>query len=425
MPTVLIKGGRVIDPASNTDRVADILIKDGKIAALGSVSEAADTVIDARGLYVAPGLVDMHTHLREPGNEEEETIASGAECAVSTGVTTLACMPNTEPAIDNEGSAAFVILQSERAGKANVFPIGAVTHQRAGERLSEMGGLVRGGAVAFSDDGSPVRSAEILRRALLYAKMFGKAVINHCEDTDLSRDGVMHSGYVSMVLGLPGISSASEEIMVARDITLCEITGGRLHIAHVSTRGSVDLVRAAKRRGVQVTCEATPHHFTLTDKCVETFDPNFKMNPPLRTEEDVAAIKEGLKDGIIDVIASDHAPHSREEKELEFSFAPFGVIGIETLLPITITELVKPGILSLIDAIRKLTVNPARVLSIDKGTLSVGRDADIAILDLDTEYTIDPEKFKSKSRNCPFAGRRVYGKAVKTIVKGKVAFSEK
>jgi dihydroorotase len=424
MPTILIKGGRVIDPVSNTDRVTDVLIKDGKIAVLGSVSQAADTVIDARGLYVVPGLVDMHTHLREPGNEEEETIASGAECAVSAGVTTLACMPNTEPAIDNEGSAAFIILQAERAGKANVFPIGAVTEQRAGERLSEMGGLVRGGAVAFSDDGSPVRSAEILRRALLYAKMFGKAIINHCEDADLSRNGVMHSGYVSMVLGLPGISSASEEIMVARDITLCEITGGKLHIAHVSTKGSVDLIRSAKRRGIEVTCEATPHHFTLTDKCVETFDPNFKMNPPLRSEEDVAAIKEGLKDGTIDVIASDHAPHSREEKELEFSFAPFGVIGVETLLPITITELVKPGILSLMDAIRKLTVNPARVLSIGKGTLSVGRDADIAILDLDTEYAIDPEKFKSKSRNCPFTARRVYGKAVKTLVHGRMLLEQ-
>ncbi|MFH1423065.1 MAG: dihydroorotase, partial [Planctomycetota bacterium] len=402
MSTILIKDGHIIDPASKTDKVADIFVKEGKISEIGSVPKTANRIIDAGGLYVVPGLIDMHTHLREPGEEEEETIASGAQCAVSSGVTTLACMPNTEPVIDNEGSAAFVILQAKRAAKANVFPIGAVTHQRAGERLSEMGGLVRGGAVAFSDDGSPVKSAEILRRALLYAKMFNKTIINHCEDTDLSRNGVMHGGYISMILGLSGISSASEEIMVARDITLCEITGGRLHIAHVSTKGSVELIRNAKKRSINVTCEATPHHFTLTDKCVESFNPNFKMNPPLRTENDVAAIKEGLRDGTIDVIASDHAPHSQEDKELEFSYAPFGVIGIETLLPITITELVKPGILSLAEAIRCLTINPARVLSIDKGSLEIGKNADIAILDLDTKYTNDKDKFESKSRNTPF-----------------------
>ena len=303
-----------------------------------------------------------------------------------------------------------------------MFPIGAVTKERKGEQLSEMGGLVRGGALAFSDDGAPVANAELLRRALLYAKMFDKPVINHCENTELSGGGVMNSGRTSMILGLPGMSSASEEIMVARDLALAENTGGALHIAHVSTAGSVELVRRAKEKGVRVTCEATPHHFTLTEELVETFDTNYKVNPPLRTASDLEAIKAGLADGTIDAIASDHAPHSQEEKDVEFSFAPFGIIGMETLLPLVVTELVRPGIITLGRAVELMSANPAKILRLERGTLSPGAVADISVIDTDTEWEIDAEAFRSKSRNCPFHGRRVFGRAVKTIVSGRIVF---
>jgi dihydroorotase len=420
---LLIKGGRIIDPAGGTDGVGDLYVKDGKVAAPDKAPAKPDVTIDATGLIVVPGLVDMHVHLREPGNEEEETIASGAESAAAGGITSCACMPNTEPAIDNEAAAEFVILQSHRARKSNVFPIGAVTKGRKGEQLSEMGGLVRGGAVAFSDDGDPVSSAEILRRALLYSKMFDKPVINHCENRELAGSGVMNSGMVSLILGLPGMSSASEEIMVARDLALAEITGGALHVAHVSTAGSVELIRRAKEKGIRVTCEATPHHFTLTDECVETFDPNYKVNPPLRTTADVEAIKAGLADGTIDAIASDHAPHTDEEKDVEFSFAPFGIIGMETLLPLVVTELVRPGTITLARAVELMSTNPAGILRLDRGTLSPGAVADIAIIDTDSEWEIDVNAFRSKSRNCPFHGRRVFGRAVTTIVSGEVVFS--
>ncbi len=419
---LVIKGGRVVDPANGVDKVLDVYLSDGKIAALGNVPSNPDHTIDATGLVVVPGLVDMHVHLREPGNEEEETIASGAESASAGGITSCACMPNTEPAIDNEAAAEFVILQSRRAGRSNVFPIGAVTKGRKGQQLAEMGGLVRGGAVAFSDDGDPVANAELLRRALLYAKMFDKPVINHCENKELAERGVMNAGMVSMILGLPGMSSASEEIMVARDLALAEITGGSLHIAHVSTAGSVELIRTAKARGIRVSCEAAPHHFTLTDKCVETFDPNYKVNPPLRTAADVEAIKEGLADGTIDAIASDHAPHTQEEKDVEFSFAPFGIIGMETLLPLTYTELVLPGVISLSRCVELVSTNPAKILRLSKGTLSPGADADITIIDTQTQWEIDVSKFRSKSRNCPFHGCKVHGRVGYTIVSGKVVF---
>jgi dihydroorotase len=419
---LVIKGGRVVDPANGVDKVTDIFVQDDKIAPPGKMPPNPDVTIDGTGLVVVPGLVDMHVHLREPGNEEEETIASGTESAAAGGITSCACMPNTEPAIDNEATAEFVILQSRRAAKSNVFPIGAVTKGRKGEQLAEMGGLVRGGALAFSDDGDPVANAEILRRALLYAKIFGKPVINHCENRELAGKGVMNSGMVSMTLGLSGMSSASEEIMLARDLTLAEITGGSLHVAHVSTAGSVELVRRAKQKGINVTCEATPHHFTLTDECVETFDSNYKVNPPLRTEADLKAIKAGLADGTIDAIASDHAPHSEEEKDVEFSFAPFGIVGMETLLPLVITELVRPGLISLDKAVELMSVNPARILGLERGTLSPGAVADITVMDIDTEWGIDINAFLSKSRNSPFHGRKVFGRAVKTVVSGKVVF---
>lgn len=419
MTSLLIKNGRVIDPASKFDKVTNIFIADGKIKAIGTKTPRADKTIDAKGLIVAPGLIDMHVHLREPGMEAEETIASGVSAAVAGGFTSIACMPNTDPVVDNEASTEFVYLQAKRANLANVFPIGAITKGSLGEQLAEMGQMVRGGAVGFSDDGNPVKSAEVFRRALEYAKMFDKAVIDHCEDKDLTQNGVMNEGRLSMVLGLPAMPGIAEEIIVNRDIRLARVTNGQLHITHVTTARSVELVRQAKQEGIKVTGEVTPHHFTLTDECVRSFDPNFKMNPPLRTRDDLKALREGLKDGTIDVIASDHAPHSPEEKDVEFSQAPFGVIGMESMLPLVVTELVEKKVLSWPEAIAKLTINPARILGIAKGTLKIGKDADITIIDPRKNWTINPDKFKSKSRNCPFAGWKVKGKAIKTIIAGR------
>lgn len=419
MTSLLIKNGRVIDPASKFDKVTNVFIADGKIKAIGTKTPRADKTIDAKGLIVAPGLIDMHVHLREPGMEAEETIASGVSAAVAGGFTSIACMPNTDPVVDNEASTEFVYLQAKRANLANVFPIGAITKGSLGEQLAEMGQMVRGGAVGFSDDGNPVKSAEVFRRALEYAKMFDKAVIDHCEDKDLTQNGVMNEGRLSMVLGLPAMPGIAEEIIVNRDIRLARVTNGQLHITHVTTARSVELVRQAKQEGIKVTGEVTPHHFTLTDECVRSFDPNFKMNPPLRTRDDLKALREGLKDGTIDVIASDHAPHSPEEKDVEFSQAPFGVIGMESMLPLVVTELVEKKVLSWPEAIAKLTINPARILGIAKGTLKIGKDADITIIDPRKNWTINPDKFKSKSRNCPFAGWKVKGKAIKTIIAGR------
>jgi dihydroorotase len=422
---LLIEGGRVVDPARGVDGLLDVLIEDEKIRALapglgaGRASEYA-RVIDARGLVVVPGLIDMHVHLREPGNEEEETIASGAAAAAAGGFTSVAAMPNTDPAVDNEAAAEFQLSQGRRAAKARVYPIGAITKGRKGDELAEMGGMVRGGAVGFSDDGSPVRNPEVMRRGLLYAKMFDKVVIDHAEDPDLAGKGVMHAGLVSMVLGLAGKSSASEEVMVARDITLAEITGGRLHIAHVSTRGSVELVRRAKARGIKVTAEAAPHHFSLTDEAVRSFDPNFKMNPPLRTADDVQAILDGLRDGTIDAIASDHAPHSRESKQVEFQDAPNGVIGLETNVPIAYTRLVEERGFSLARLVELMSVGPAKILGIPGGSLAPGTPADVTILDLETPWVVSQDGFRSKSRNSPFHGWQVRGRAAYTLVSGRV-----
>lgn len=420
MESILITNGRVIDPANKIDSIMNVFVENGRITSVGNKKPNADKVIDAKGMYVTPGLVDMHVHLREPGNEDEETIASGSAAAISGGFTSLAAMPNTEPSVDNEASAEFVYLQAKRTGKANIYPIGAITKGRKGIELSEMGQLVRGGAVGFSDDGDPVQNANIMLRGLTYSKMFGKTVIAHCEDKTLSGNGVMNSGHTAMTLGLSGMPGISEEITVHRDITLAKVANAKLHIAHISTAGSVELVRTARKKGINVTCEATPHHLTLTDECLKSFDTTFKMNPPLRTKSDMEALREGLKDGTIDVIASDHAPHSSEKKDMEFNAAPFGIIGIETILPIVITELVNKGIITISQAVEKLTVNPARILGIPKGTLSPGADADITIIDPSCQWVIDPGKFKSKSRNCPFAGWKVTGRAIKVIVGGKV-----
>lgn len=424
MPRTLIRGGRILDPSQGLDTVTDLWLEGERVLHIGHRPDwQAEYTLDATGKIVCPGLIDMHVHLREPGREEDETIATGTAAALAGGVTSVACMPNTDPAIDNQAAAEFVILQARRAGNANVFPIGAITKGRRGEELAELGGLVEGGAVGFSDDGSPVRSAEIMRRALEYARMFDRVVMDHCEDTELTRDGVMHEGAVSLALGLRGMPAAAEEIMVARDLILAEQTGGRLHILHVSTAGSVELIRRAKQRGVPVTCEACVHHFTLTDEMLRSFDSNFKMNPPLRTRRDVEAILEGLRDGTIDAIVTDHAPHAPEKKLRELDQAPFGVIGLETLLPICIRTLIEPGVLTWSQLIAKLTIQPARILGIDRGTLRPGAMADVTIIDPQVEWTIDPNQFRSKSRNCPFAGWRVRGRAHAVLVAGQVKYT--
>ena len=389
----------------------------------GASYEEAEIVIDARGLIVCPGLIDVHVHLREPGNEEDETIATGAAAALAGGVTSVACMPNTNPPIDSQAAAEFVVLQGQRARQANVYPVGAVSKGRKGEELASLGQLVAGGAVAFTDDGAPVASAALMRRALEYSKMFDRVIMQHCQVPELTVGGVMNEGFESMRLGLAGMPDAAEDIMVARDIRLAEITRGRLHIQHISTARSVELVREGKRRGVKVTAEACPHHFTLTDERLRTFDSNYKMNPPLRTWSDVEAVVGGLSDGTIEILATDHAPHAPEKKMRELDLAPFGVIGLETLVPIVATHLVDPGHLSWPEAIRKLTINPARLLGIPKGTLRPGADADVTLIDPTARWTIDPSQFRSRSRNCPFAGWEVRGRAHTVIVCGEVRYT--
>ena len=420
MPSLLIRRGRVIDPAEGRDEVADLLLDNGRVRAVGQLSARADEVVDAAGLIVCPGLVDIHTHLREPGDEEEETIASGAAAAVAGGFTSIACMPNTEPPIDNEAAVEFVTRQAARADLCNVYPIGCITKGGKGTELAEMGSMVRGGAVAFSDDMHAVPNAGIMQAALQYAKMFDRTVIAHCEDTSLTAGGAMNSGRTATLLGLPGMPALAEELMVHRDIALARSVGGRLHIGHVSTAGAVELIRRGKAAGVAVTAETTPHHLALTEDACRGYDTNYKMNPPLRTAADVEALRAGLADGTIDCIAGDHAPHGVEEKELEFPRAPFGVVGLETSLAVCATVLVGGGVLGWPALIAAMTVRPARVLQLPKGTLSVGADADVTIIDPAMEWTVDPEAFASKSRNTPFAGRRLKGGAVCTIVGGRV-----
>lgn len=424
MNTLLLRNGRVIDPSRNFDAITDLWLTDGRILGTGPQSRTADRTLDCTGLIVAPGLIDMHVHLREPGREEDETIATGTAAAVAGGVTSVACMPNTEPALDSRSDAEFVIQQAKRAGNCNVFPIGAVTKNREGKELAELGGLVEGGAVAFTDDGSPVYSAEIMRRALEYCKMLDRAVLVHAEILELTQGGVMNEGFVSMQLGLRGMPAVAEDIMIYRDIVLAELTGGRVHILHVSTAGGVDLIRQGIARGIRVTGEACPHHFLLTDESLRSFDSNYKMSPPLRTQKDVDAILTGLKDGTLSVLATDHAPHAPEKKERELDQAPNGIIGLETFLPLCITHLVEPGHLSWPQMLAKMTVNPARVLGIDRGTLQPGRPADVTVIDPKVKWTIDKRTFRSKSRNTPFDGWPVTGRAVATIVGGQLKKNE-
>jgi dihydroorotase len=424
MESIVIKGGRVVDPANGVDAESDVLIEAGRIARIGRGLDvpSGSRTIDAAGCIVAPGLIDMHVHFREPGSEHVETIPSGSRAAVAGGFTTVCAMPNTDPCVDNEGAVTFVIRRSKAAGLAHVLPIGAITVGRQGEQMAEMGQMVRAGAVAFSDDGSSVADSGLLRRCMAYGKMFGKPFISHAEDKSLAGTGVMHAGKVSAWLGLPGIPAAAEEVIVERDIRLASMSGAKLHIAHTSTAGSVDIIRRAKASGVAVTAEVTPHHLALTDECCRGFDSRFKMNPPLRTAADIAALKQGLKDGTIDCIASDHAPHEQEEKEVEFAFAPFGVIGLESTVPVVIRELIDTGVLTWPELIAAMSLKPARILGLDRGTLGVGAVADVTVIDPNLVWTIDASKFESKSRNCPFDRWQVRGRAVATIVAGQVKY---
>jgi dihydroorotase len=421
MARLLIRGGRVVDPSQGIDRVDDVLVENGTVAAIGG-SYTAEETIDATGLIVSPGLVDMHVHLREPGREEDETIATGARAAVAGGFTSIACIPNTEPPIDTQANVEFIHQKAARADACNVFVVACVSRNREGKELAEIGQLVEAGAVAFSDDGSPVADAELMRRAFEYCRMFDKPILAHEEVLELSRGGVMNEGLVSLVLGLPGMPPAAEDVMIGRDIALAEVTGGRLHVMHVSTAGGVALVRAAKARGARVTAEACPHHFTLTDESLRGFDSNFKMSPPLRTAADVEAIIGGLVDGTIDCIATDHAPHALEKKMLELDRAPFGILGLETAVGLAVTRLIVPGRIGWPRLIEAMSTLPARILGIDRGTLRPGAAADITLIDPDRTWQVDVETFRSKSVNSPFHGWTLQGRAVATIVGGRVKY---
>jgi dihydroorotase len=423
MATLLIRGGRVVDPDQGIDRIDDVVIRDGRVASIGAepaTGGTPDMTIDAEGMIVAPGLVDMHVHLREPGREEDETIETGTRAAVAGGFTSVACIPNTEPPIDSQAAVEFIRQKAARADTCNVFVVACVSRGREGQELAEIGRLVEAGAVAFTDDGSPVADAELMRRALEYCRMFDRPVLAHEEVLELSRGGVMHEGLVSLVLGLPGMPAAAEDVMIGRDVALAEATGGRLHVMHLSTAGGVALVREAKRRGVRVTAEACPHHFTLTDECLRGFDANFKMSPPLRTAVDVEAIVDGLVDGTIDCIATDHAPHAPEKKMLEIDRAPFGILGLETAVGLSVTRLLATGRIGWPRLIEALSTLPARILGIDRGTLRPGGIADVTIIDPDLEWRVDATTFQSKSRNSPFDGWTLRGRAVATIVGGRV-----
>lgn len=422
---ILIKGGRVIDPANRIDAEKDIYLEEGVIKKVGinlKINKPNIKVIDARGKLVVPGLIDMHTHLREPGREDEETIASGTRASCKGGFTSICCMPNTHPVTDNQAQVELILSKAQKEGWVNVFPIGAITKGTQGEELSPIGELKKAGVVGISDDGQPVTNSLIMRRALEYSKMFKLPVIAHCEDKNLSANGLMNEGYISTILGIRGIPRQAEEIIVARDIELAAMSGGYLHIAHVSTEGSVQLIRRAKKMNIKITAETAPHYFTLTEDAVRTYNTNTKINPPLRTKNDVKAIKKALQDGTIDCIASDHAPHLEEEKNQEYELAPFGIIGLETTLPLVMTELVAAKVLTLREAIKKMTVNPARILHLNKGTLSPGADADITIIDPRLRKKV--ESFESQSKNSPFLGQSLRGFAVSTIVGGRICMAE-
>ena len=423
---LLIANGHLIDPAEGENSGKNILIEDGKVVAWLSQNEpvpADAEVFDASGLVVAPGFIDMHVHLREPGQEHKETIASGCAAAVAGGWTSVCPMPNTNPVNDSAAITRYMIEQAENAGLANVFPIGAITKESGGSELAEMGEMKAAGAVAVSDDGRPVPNSGMMRRALEYARDFDLPVIDHCEDKSLSAGGVMNEGRVSLMLGLKGMPALAEEVDAVRDIILAREAGAHIHIAHISTKGAVEAVRRGKRDGVRVTCEAAPHHFTLTDAAVEGYDTNTKMSPPLRSREDVEAVIEAIKDGTIDAIATDHAPHHADEKALEYDRAPFGITGLETAVGLAFTELVHKGVIDLVKLVELCSTNPAKIFKLEgRGTLKPGSHADVTILDPQLDWTYRNADSKSKSKNCPFDGRQFQGAAVATIVGGKLVY---
>lgn len=423
MSTTLIRGGRIIDPSQDIDRTGNLLLRDDRVVGIDTGTSVADNVIDAAGKIVCSGLIDIHAALREPGNEEDETTETGTAAALAGGFTSIACFPDTNPSLDNRGAAEFVFLLADRARNCNVFPLGAVTKRNEGEELAEIGQLVEGGAVALTDGKRPIANTEIMWRALEYARMFDRAVFNSPQVPELVKDGVMHEGYYSTVLGLTGIPAAAESIMVSRDIALAARTQGRLHLMCVSTTVSVDLIRRARQRGVQVTCDVTPHHLALRDAELQSFESCFKVDPPLRPDEHVQSLIEGLKDDTIGIISSDHQPYATEKKDRELDLVPFGIVGLETLLPICIQTLIEPGHLTWPQLVSKLTTGPAALLGIQKGTLAPGADADVTIIDPEIEWTIDPANFRSKSRNTPFGGRQVKGRAETVIVSGETRYS--
>ena len=418
---LLIKGGRVIDPSQNIDAVLDVAVENGLIKEIGAglAAPAGAETIDAAGKYVVPGLIDMHVHLRDPGLEYKEDIISGTRAAAAGGFTSVCCMPNTKPVIDNKAVASYIINKAAKEGFCNVFPVGNITYGMNGERMAEMGELKEAGCVAVSDDGKPVTNSELMRRALEYARGIGIMVISHAEELDLVGAGVMNEGCTSTELGLKGIPRVAEDIATAREIMLAEYTGSPVHIAHVSTEGAVRIVREAKARGVQVTCETAPHYFTLTDDAVRGYNTNAKMNPPLREAADVAAIKQGLKDGTIDAIATDHAPHHLDEKDVEFDVAMNGIIGLETSLPLSL-KLVIDGVLTINQLVEKMSCNPSNILKLNRGTLKAGSVADITLIDPAAEWTVEADKLASKSKNSPFLGWKVTGAATATVLAGKI-----
>jgi dihydroorotase len=420
MSTLLIKNGTVIDPSQGLQSRRDVLIEDGRIIRLEpSIHQSVDQTIDATGQFVTPGLIDIHVHFREPGDEEEETIASGSAAAVAGGFTTVCCMPNTKPALDNEAQIEFVLRESERVGLANVLAVGAITKAREGKELAELASMHQRGAIAFSDDGVGVNDSSVMRRALQYIRMFDGLIMQHCEDHQLS-GGAMHAGEVSTLIGMPGIPAEAEQLMIARDIILNRNIGCRYHVQHISTAFSVELIRRGKRDGLPITAEVSPHHLLLTDECCRTFDTNYKMNPPLRTQSDVDACIAGVKDGTIDILATDHAPHLAEEKELEFPYAPFGILGLEGALALYIKALIVPGHIDWMRLIDMTSTRCAQIIRYPRGTLVPGSVADVTVIDPNLVWTIDKEQFVSKSRNTPFHGWQVQGRATYTIVNGQI-----
>ncbi|MFN2397281.1 MAG: dihydroorotase [Gemmatimonadaceae bacterium] len=422
--SIVLTGGRLLDPSQSLDERGDLLIVDGKIERTGGTIEAPPDaeVVDCNGALVCPGFIDVHCHLREPGREDVETIATGARAAAAGGFTAVCAMPNTEPVTDNQAAVGFVLRQGNSARAARVYPIGAISVGQKGEALAEFGEMVAAGAVAVSDDGRPVVSAHLMRTALEYAQTFEIPVINHCEEPTLAAGGSMHEGLVSARLGLKGIPAEAEEIMVIRDILLARLTGGHVHLAHMSTRGSVELIRWGKDRGINVTAEVTPHHLTLTDEMTASYNTHAKMNPPLRTAADVNALREAVRDGTIDVIATDHAPHHYDAKEREFADAPFGIVGLETALALILTDLVHPGLMDLPTLVERMSCAPARLYHLPGGSLSGGTTADVTIFDSELEWRVDPQRFVSKGRNTPYANRILRGRAQCTIVGGCVVY---